>query len=89
MMVTFGIEEGPPLMALQEGYSTLLRLVGFSFSLTVDDEVTPARAELYRRNSHPGLQGEHHHRLSFLRTSATKKGQTQPDVQGRVDHKAV
>jgi hypothetical protein len=50
-MVTFGIKEDPPLVALQEGYSTLLPLVSFSFSLTAA-EVTPLRAELYRCNRH-------------------------------------
>jgi hypothetical protein len=84
MMVTFGIKEDPPLVTLQEGYSTLLQLV--SFSLTTDDEVTPLRTELYRCNRHSSRQDEHHHhRLSFLRTSATKKRQAQQDVHGRVD----
>jgi hypothetical protein len=74
-------------VALQEGYSTPLQLVRFSCSLTADDEVIPLRAELYRCYLHASRQDErhHHHRLSSLRTSATKKGQAQPDVQGRVD----
>jgi hypothetical protein len=50
-MVTFGIKEDPPLVALQEGYSTLLPLVSYQFSLTAD-EVTPLRAELYSCHRH-------------------------------------